>query len=73
MARAGPSNTARVGGAYFVSGAIMTYWAKAGSTLSKFGFPTSDVKPITGGTRGTFEHGSITWHRKTNTYTVTMN
>ena len=32
----------------------------------------SDVKTITGGTRGTFEHGTITWNRKTNTFTVTM-
>ena len=41
-------------------------------TASKFGFPTSDVKKIPGGQRGTFEHGTITWKRSTNTFTVTM-
>lgn len=61
----------RVGGAYAVTGRILDYWAKRGSTASDLGFPTSDVTRIKGGQRGKFEHGTITWQRSTDTFTVT--
>ncbi|HTR70056.1 MAG TPA: choice-of-anchor D domain-containing protein [Mycobacteriales bacterium] len=50
-------------GAWSVHGRTGTKWIKLGAQHSSLGFPTSDPKAIAGGTKQTFEHGSITWTR----------
>jgi stage II sporulation protein D len=62
--------SSRAAGTHMVFGAILTRWRQSGGAVSWFGYPTSDVRVISGGQRGRFEHGVITWDRATNTYTI---
>ncbi len=63
--------TSRAAGTHMVYGAILTRWRRRGGATSWFGYPTSDVKAISGGLRGRFEHGVISWDRSTGAYTIT--
>ncbi len=58
-------------GAREVYGAIYTEYRARGGVESSLGFPTSGVTAVSGGQRVTFEHGTLTWDRSTNTVTAT--
>jgi SpoIID/LytB domain protein len=48
-------------GAHEVHGKLLAYYLQAGAARGSLGFPTSDVKNLSGGaTRSTFEHGTVT-------------
>ena len=47
-------------GAHETHGLIRTKWLSLGAQKSKYGYPTSDVVAITGGSRQTFQHGTLT-------------
>lgn len=57
-------------GAHVVNGRILTRWSRAGAVGSWLGYPTSDVHRVKGGQRATFQHGVITWHRRSNRFTL---
>ncbi len=63
-AKAGP-------GAHVVYGHILRRWAQEQYASGKLGYPTTDVHAINGGQRCTFQHGTITWNRASNSFTVT--
>jgi hypothetical protein len=47
-------------GAHWLTGAILGAWVGQGSENGALGYPTSDPRQVTGGTRVDFQHGSIT-------------
>ncbi|MCF6510132.1 hypothetical protein E9549_22475, partial [Blastococcus sp. MG754426] len=47
-------------GARLVRGAIRDAWAGQGWENGRLGYPTSDPQPVTGGTRQTFQGGTVT-------------
>ncbi|SNS00589.1 Beta-lactamase enzyme family protein [Geodermatophilus pulveris] len=47
-------------GAHWVTGAIRRTWEATGAERGRLGYPTSDPRPVAGGTRVDFEHGSLT-------------
>jgi uncharacterized protein with LGFP repeats len=47
-------------GAHWVSGAILQAWAGKGYENGSLGYPTSDPRPVAGGTRVDFQRGSLT-------------
>lgn len=57
-------------GAHVIYGPVLSRWAKAGYAAGSLGYPTTDVFAVDGGQRGRFQHGVITWHRASNTFTV---
>jgi GH25 family lysozyme M1 (1,4-beta-N-acetylmuramidase) len=56
--------------AHLIYGAIRVKWASLGWERSRLGYPTTDEYSVTGGRRGDFQHGSITWSTTTGTLTV---
>lgn len=58
-------------GAHEVGGAIGSAWAAGGWERGALGYPTSDEYAVSGGRRGDFEHGSVTWDAATGAVTVT--
>jgi uncharacterized protein with LGFP repeats len=61
-------------GAAVMYGKVLRRWSTVeGGPRGHLGYPTRNVREITGGLRGDFQHGTIVWHRSTNTYTVTEN
>jgi stage II sporulation protein D len=53
-------------GPHVLYGPIRAKYASIGQLRSRLGYPTTDVFRITGGTRARFQHGRITWHRRSN-------
>lgn len=47
-------------GAHSVTGAILQAWAGKGYENGPLGYPTSDPRQVSGGTRVDFQHGSLT-------------
>jgi hypothetical protein len=58
-------------GAFEVHGRIRDHWAQLGWEAGALGYPTSDEFSVGADKRSNFEHGSITWHSQTDTFTVT--
>jgi hypothetical protein len=50
-------------GAWAVYGKVATRWAALGAQAGRLGYPVGNTHPISGGSRGTFRHGEITWTR----------
>lgn len=46
-------------GAHIVWGGIRTAWEDNGGAGGPLGYPTSDERPVPGGTQSDFEHGTI--------------
>jgi SpoIID/LytB domain protein len=58
-------------GAAVMYGAVLTRWVtKEGGPDGHLGYPTENVKPVRAGLRGTFQHGTITWVKATDTFRV---
>ncbi len=57
-------------GAHEVLGRIRDAWRDTGWEAGPLGYPISGEHDVPGGRESTFEHGSITWTRATNTTTV---
>jgi hypothetical protein len=47
-------------GAHSIAGQILWTWNTNGGPAGPLGYPTSDGRPVAGGTESRFEHGSIT-------------
>ncbi len=48
------------GGTRIVRGAVLDAWARTGWEQGRLGYPTGDERAVTGGTRQTFQGGSVT-------------
>ena len=58
-------------GASVMFGPVLERWSRAeGGPSGHLGYPTSNVHAVPEGQRATFQHGTITWVRKTNTFRV---
>jgi stage II sporulation protein D len=58
-------------GASVMFGPVLERWSRAeGGPSGHLGYPTSNVHAVAEGQRASFQHGSITWVRKTNTFRV---
>jgi uncharacterized protein with LGFP repeats len=64
--------TSTVGGTHVLRGALLDAWAGTGWERGALGWPTSDLQAVTGGSRMTFQHGSITVSTATGAATVQL-
>jgi uncharacterized protein with LGFP repeats len=52
-------------------GPVLQRWSVAeGGPSGHLGYPTNNVHAVADGQRASFQHGAITWVRKTNTFRV---
>lgn len=58
-------------GARVLYGRILERWGHAGAVDSWLGYPTTSIYAITGGLAARFQHGTISWDRSSDTFTVT--
>ena len=58
-------------GASAMFGPVLQRWSRVeGGTTGHLGYPTSNVHAVKEGQRAAFQHGAITWIRKTDTFRV---
>ncbi len=58
------------GGTRVVRGAVLDAWGATGWEQGRLGYPTGDAQAVAGGTRQTFQHGSVTVAAATGVATV---
>ncbi|GAB3357539.1 N-acetylmuramoyl-L-alanine amidase [Modestobacter lapidis] len=59
-------------GAHVLRGAVLDAWARTGWEQGRLGYPTSDTRTVSGGTRTDFERGFISVSTSTGEATVTV-
>jgi uncharacterized protein with LGFP repeats len=59
-------------GAHVLRGAVLDAWARTGWEQGPLGYPTSDTRSVTGGTRTDFEHGYFSVSTSTGEAIVTV-
>jgi hypothetical protein len=48
-------------GSWAVYGKVLQRWSALGAQRGRLGYPVGNTHPVTGGVRGNFRHGDVTW------------